>query len=81
MFSRDGAVLFKGCGDQSSPGEMIGSSEKASRSLLDGEDGFFGEETFFHTGDLQVVIQISLHFFESQAFEVSPAYDPRGQGT
>ena len=64
MFSRDGAVLFKGGGDESPPGEMIGSSEEASGSLLDGQDGFFGKEMFFHSSDLQVVIQISLHVFE-----------------
>lgn len=46
------------------PGEMIGSSEEASGSLLDGQDGFLGKEMFFHSSDLQVVIQISLHVFE-----------------
>lgn len=65
MFSRYGAVLFKNSGHQSAPGEVVGSSEQASRSLLDSQNGFLGEELFFHSGDLQVVIQVSLHFFEA----------------
>jgi hypothetical protein len=65
MFRRDGAVFLKGSGDQSAPGKMVGSSEQASRSLLDGQDGFLGEEMFLHSSDLQMVIQVSLHFFES----------------
>ena len=64
MFSRDGAVFFKSSGHESSPGEMVCPSEQTSRSLLNGQDRFLGEELFFDSSDLEMVIQISLHFFE-----------------
>jgi len=51
MFSRDGAVLFKSPGHQSAPGEVVGSAEQTSRSLLDGQDGFLGKELFFDSSD------------------------------
>ncbi len=79
MFSGYGTVLFKSSGYQSPSGKVIGSTEQTSRSLLDGQDGFLGEELFLHSSDLQMVIQVSLHFFQGQAFEMRPADDPRGQ--
>lgn len=64
MFSGYDLVFFESRRHQGSPGEVVGSSEQPSRSLLDGQDGFLGEAVFFHSGNLEVVIEISLHFFE-----------------
>ena len=64
MFSRYGAVLFEGGSHQGPPGEVVCPSEQPSGSLLDGQNGFLGEELFFDSSDLQMVIQVSLHFFE-----------------
>ena len=64
MFSRDGAVFFKSSSHQGPPGQVIRSSEQTSRSLLDGQNGFISEELFFQSSDLQMVIQVSLHFFQ-----------------
>ena len=79
MFSRDGTVFFKRRGHQSSPGEVVGSSEQPPRSLLNGQNGFLRKELFFYSCNSQMVIQVSLHFFQGQAFEMRPADDPRGQ--
>ena len=65
MFSRDGAIFFKSRGHQSASGEVVCSSEQPSRSLLDGQDGFLRKDLFFHSCNSQVVIQVSLHVFES----------------
>ncbi len=64
MFSRDGTVLFKSGGHQRPPGEVVCPSEQPSRPLLDGQDGFLGKEILFNASDLEMVIQVSLHFFE-----------------
>ena len=64
MFSRYGAVLFESSSHQGTSGEMVCPSEQTSRSLLNGQDRFLGEELFFDSSDLEMVIQISLHFFE-----------------
>lgn len=80
MFSRYGTVFFESSGHQSAPGEVVCPSEQASRSLLDRQNGLLGEELFFDSSDLQVVIQVSLHVFEGQAFEIRSADDTRGQG-
>ena len=64
MFSRNGAVLFESSSHQGASGEVVCPSEQPSGSLLDGQNGFLGEEMFFDPSDLEMVIQVSLHFFE-----------------
>ena len=64
MFSRDGTVLFKSGGHECPPGEVVCPSKQATRSLLDGQNGLFGEEMFFDSSDLEMVIQVSLHVFK-----------------
>lgn len=60
FFSRVAATS----GHQRPPGKVVCPSEQAALPLLDGQNGFLGEEKFFDSSDLQVVIQVSLHFFE-----------------
>ena len=64
MFSGDGCGLFDGGGEESSPGKVVGPTEKAAGALVDGQDGFFGKELFFDSSNPQMVIQVSFHFLE-----------------
>jgi hypothetical protein len=55
MFGGDQLAFFRGGGDESARGEMVGSAEQPPGTLIDAADGLFGEEGLFHPGDFEVV--------------------------
>jgi len=80
MFGGDQLTFFCSGGDEGASGEVIGSAEEASGSLMDSGDGLFGEEGLFHPGDVQVVVEVALHILAVHPFEVGPSDHPGREG-
>ena len=51
VFGRDKLALFVGSGDEGAAGEMVGSAQQASGTLLNGSDGLGGEELGLDPGN------------------------------
>ena len=58
MFRGDGCALFFSCCDEGAPGQMVGLSEEAAGSLMDGGDSSLVEEVFPYPGDGEVVPEV-----------------------
>ena len=80
MFGGDQLTFFSGGGDEGAAGEVIGSAEEPPGTLVDGGDGLFGEEGLFHPGDVQMVVEVALHIFAVDPFQVGPSHDPGREG-
>src|ERR671919_302647 len=48
-------------------------------ALLDGGDGWWGEELSFHSGDTEVMGEVELHLLEVDPFEMASGDDARSQ--
>jgi len=83
MVGCDQLAFFCSGGDEGAPGEVIGSAEETSGSLMDSGDGLFGEKGLFHPGDVQVVVEVALHILAVHPFQVGPSHHPgrEGQGS
>ena len=76
MFSRDELTFFRRGGDECPSGQMIGPTEKAAGTLMDGGDGLFGKKRLFDSGDFQVMVEIALHILAVHPFQMGPSHDP-----
>ena len=79
MFCGDDHGLFFSCGDEGSSGEVIGSSEESSRSLMDGGKCCVVEEVFLDPCDGQMVSEVLLHVLVIDTFQMAAGYDTGGQ--
>ena len=80
MFCSDQLAFFRGGSDESAPGEVIGSAEETSGTLMDSGHGLFREKGLFDAGDLQVMVQIAFHLLTVYAFQVGPGHDAGREG-
>src|SRR6266536_3297284 len=81
MVGRDDVTLFRrGC-DKAASGQVVGSSTKTTRSLVDGGHRLFGEEVLFHSSDVKMMHKIDGHLLLRKRLQVSSSHHARSQGT
>jgi hypothetical protein len=76
----DQLSFFMGGGDEGAAGEVVGSPQHPTGSLVDGGDRLLGVELVGDAGDLQVVVEVGLHLLTGESFEVAAGDDARSQG-
>lgn len=79
MLRRNDLRFFPCCGHQAPSGEDIGFSQESAGALVDGRDGFLGEELFFTACDFQVMAKIILSLLKLERLQMSASNDTRGQ--
>ncbi len=80
MFGNDLLAFFSGGGNQSSPGQMIGLAEEASRPLMDGGNGLFGKDGVVHPCEAEVMVEIILHALAVHGFQMASSDYPGREG-
>ena len=68
--------LFIGRGDKGTPRQMVGPAEQTSGTLVDGGDRWLRVKVGGDPGDLDVMVEITLHVLPRDAFEVATGDDP-----
>jgi len=80
MFGGHELDLFGSRGDERPAGQGVGPAEQSPGTLMDGGDGFLGEELLGEAGDLEVVFEVTGHVLELEAFQMRPSDHAGGQG-
>lgn len=69
-------AFFRGGGDQSASGQMVGFAEEAAGALVDGGHRLLAENRVIQPGDSQVMIQVILHALAVYSLQMTPGNDP-----
>ncbi len=80
MFGGNELDFLSGGGDERTASKMIGAAEQSSGALVDGRYGRLGEELLSDAGDLEMVVEIGVHFLSGDALEMAAGNDSRGEG-
>ena len=79
MFGGDEEGVLDSGGDKSPPGQVIGFTKKATRTLKDSGNGRIIEGVSFEAGQEQMVSEILFHFLTRDPFEMKAGQDAGSQ--
>ena len=67
--------FFAGCGNKSASGQIVGFSEEAARSLMDGGDGGSFKGIVLESGDFEMMCEVTFHSLPIHRLEVASGHD------